>query len=105
MTGKCANGTCTPKPCPSGVTCGSVGDGCGNILNCGTCPTGQICGGGGKPGVCWQPPCTPKTCAQQGFNCGQASDGCGNIIQCGTCTGTCICGGGGMANVCGGCAG
>jgi hypothetical protein len=83
--------------------CGAVGDGCGNVINCGTCPQGEICGGM-TPGQCYKPPCTPKTCAQLGYNCGQALDGCGNVINCGTCNAPQTCGGGTppMANVCGG---
>jgi hypothetical protein len=30
-----------------GYTCGDADDGCGNVLNCGTCTTPQYCGGGG----------------------------------------------------------
>jgi hypothetical protein len=26
-------------------------DGCGNVLDCGTCPAGQTCGGGASPKV------------------------------------------------------
>ena len=33
-----------------------VGDGCGKTLDCGGCPTGQSCGGGGTPGVRGSPP-------------------------------------------------
>src|SRR5438552_160947 len=29
------------------ANCGQIGDGCGNVLQCGTCGTGQTCGGGG----------------------------------------------------------
>lgn len=94
--------TCTPRTCAQlGFVCGQVGDGCGGTLNCGTCPIGSTCGGGGVPGVCYANTCTPLTCAGQGFNCGQVSDGCGGALNCGTCpTGT-TCGGGGTANVCG----
>jgi hypothetical protein len=50
---------CVPTTCAAlGINCGPAGDGCGGTLNCwpsGTtsCPNpGDICGGGGKPGVC-----------------------------------------------------
>lgn len=36
----CAGQTCTQQ----GIQCGPAGDGCGNEIQCGTCPTGQICG-------------------------------------------------------------
>src|SRR5260221_10294963 len=33
--------TCAPKTCAQqGATCGPIGDGCGNIEQCGMCPTG-----------------------------------------------------------------
>src|SRR5260370_238420 len=51
------------------VQCGPAGDGCGNILQCGTCPAGQLCVGG----TCTTG-CTPKTCGQQGFSCGNQGD-------------------------------
>jgi hypothetical protein len=108
---------CTPLTCAAkGWDCGQAGDGCGGSIQCGsgtTCPGTEYCGGGGfnkcggmkppvlpdgAPGL----PCTPLTCATQGFNCGPAGDGCGNLLSsCGTCSGTDICGGGGMPGVCG----
>jgi hypothetical protein len=53
-------GNCVPKTCAQlGYTCGPAGDGCGNLLQCGTCTLPQICGGGGKPSVCGNTvPCT-----------------------------------------------
>jgi hypothetical protein len=88
--------TCTPTTCmASNTTCGPIGDGCGNILQCGMCPSGQAC----IEGVC-STGCTPKTCASEGFTCGMQGDGCGNAINCGACpSGTC--GGGGTPGMCG----
>ena len=44
---------CTSLTCPQqGFNCGAAGDGCGNLLNCGSCSAPQTCGGGGQPGVC-----------------------------------------------------
>jgi hypothetical protein len=98
----CGAGTCTPTTCAAQkISCGPAGDGFGNQLNCGTCPAGQSCGGGGKPGVCGST-CTPKTCTQLGINCGPAADGCGNQLNCGTCAAPQTCGGGGTPGVCGG---
>jgi hypothetical protein len=79
-----------------------IGDGCGNLLDCGTCPGGPCvtCGGGGVPNQCSVAPCTPKSCAQQGINCGMAADGCCGIINCGTCPMGQICGAN-QPNVCG----
>jgi hypothetical protein len=37
-----------PESCSSqGIECGPAGDGCGHQIDCGNCPTGQICGAGG----------------------------------------------------------
>lgn len=87
---------CTPTTCAAqGIQCGPASDGCGNLLQCGSCPTGQTCGGGG-PGKCGtQTMCTPETCASQGIQCGQAGDGCGNVIDCGNCPTGQVCGLGG----------
>ena len=87
--GSCVSApTCTPKTCAQqGATCGPVGDGCGNILQCGGCGTGLTC----SAGACTNGGCTPETCASQSFTCGQQGDGCGNVLSCGTCTGTETC--------------
>jgi len=93
--------TCVSESCAQqGFSCGPAGDGCGNLLQCGTCPTGQTCGGGGTPGVCGAS-CTPRTCGAQGVQCGPAGDGCGGSLSCGTCPTGQTCGGGGTPGVCG----
>ncbi|HEX9296626.1 MAG TPA: hypothetical protein VF881_12350, partial [Polyangiaceae bacterium] len=39
-----SSASCTPTTCSAlGKNCGSVSDGCGGTLNCGTCPSGQTC--------------------------------------------------------------
>ena len=60
--------SCTPKTCANFPgTCGEQGDGCGGLTaNCGSCPTGQTCGGAGVANQCGAPDagsCTPMTCA------------------------------------------
>jgi hypothetical protein len=52
--GKVADaGACTPKTCAGlGFDCGPAGDGCGGLLECGTCAAPTTCGGGGSSGVC-----------------------------------------------------
>ncbi len=91
---------CVPKTCAQiGASCGPAGDGCGNIIPCGTCNSNQSC----VNGACTtETSCTPKTCAELGLNCGNTSDGCSNVINCGTCSPPLTCGGGGQSNVCGG---
>jgi hypothetical protein len=41
--------TCNPTSCETqAIECGPAGDGCGNVIaSCGTCLSGQTCGGGG----------------------------------------------------------
>ena len=96
---------CTPRTCQQqNITCGPAGDGCGGLLQCGSCMAPQTCGGGMVYGHCGYPDagtCVPKTCQELGAKCGANGDGCGNIIQCGTCTLPQVCGGGGIPNVCG----
>ena len=94
--------SCAPRTCAqAGASCGPVGDGCGAVLNCGSCTAPQTCGGGGTPSVCGGNPCVPKTCAQEGISCGPSGDGCGDMLSCGTCTAPKTCGGGGTPGVCG----
>jgi hypothetical protein len=101
VCGAIDGGTCSPLTCAGqGFDCGPAGNGCGGLLQCGTCPAGETCGGGGKSGVCGQPSCTPQTCAGLGFNCGPAGDGCGGTLNCGTCLAGAVCGGGGTPGQC-----
>ncbi len=57
---------CTPTSCQlQGRNCGTIPDGCGGTLFCGSCSAGTSCGGGGIIGVCGSSPaaatCTPGT--------------------------------------------
>jgi hypothetical protein len=73
---------CVPRTCAElDTTCGPVGDGCGNIIQCGNCPSGMGC----LHGACSDIGCTPQTCTELAFTCGAQSDGCGDIITCGQC--------------------
>ncbi len=99
---------CNPKTCQQlGYGCGDNGDGCGGVIQCGTCPAPQFCGAAG-PSVCGVGPgllpdggCIPRTCQDLGFDCGPAGDGCGGALQCGTCTAPNVCGGGSQPGKCG----
>lgn len=92
---------CMPSTCVQlGAECGTVKDGCGGALECGTCPTGKTCGGS-APNRCGDAACAPKTCAQVGASCGQVSDGCASLLDCGSCAAPESCGGGGVENQCG----
>jgi hypothetical protein len=83
-----------------GAQCGSMSDGCGNILACGMCTAPDVCGVGG-PNKCGTGTCVPKTCVVLHDDCGSVSDGCGGTLDCGMCTLPETCGGAGAANRCG----
>ncbi|MBL8950189.1 MAG: hypothetical protein JNK82_05395, partial [Myxococcaceae bacterium] len=96
--------SCTPATCASaGTNCGTMPDGCGGTLSCGSCSVaGESCGGAGTANVCGAGTCTPRTCESQGLQCGVASDGCSTTLECGACTAAGeTCGGGGTPNLCG----
>lgn len=76
---KCGSGPCVPLTCEqANATCGMISDGCGHVVECGSCPSGQPCKGN-------QCECTPVTCASVGATCGNLSDGCGKVLDCGAC--------------------
>jgi hypothetical protein len=53
VCGSSGSPTCTPRTCAQvNAGCGPLADGCGGLLQCGTCPLPQICGGGGTSNVC-----------------------------------------------------
>jgi len=113
VANQCGVPSCTRiTSCPSGMNCGSVADGCGGTVTCGTtCPQGQICGGGGLANVCGGgsvagdggpgSTCQPITTCPLNF-CGPIADGCGGVIQCGNCPSPEVCGANGVASQCGG---
>jgi hypothetical protein len=76
--------TCSAVTCSGlGLNCGTIDDGCGGTLDCGTCSSPNTCGGGGQSNVCGQQAtCTPATCGSN--NCGDMPDGCGGYVACAT---------------------
>ncbi len=95
-------GACIARVACNPGECGPVADGCGGILACSGCPSGQSCGGGGVASMCGAPACVKKTSCG-GATCGYVADGCGGLIDCGgstSCTKPAFCGGGGP-NMCG----
>lgn len=98
------DGGCTVNiTCASaGKNCGPISNGCGELINCGTCTLPETCGGGGTPSVCGgSQGCVPKTCAELGADCGPMADQCGGLINCGSCALPEICGGAGVPGECG----
>jgi hypothetical protein len=83
---------CIPKTCEElEKNCGAVADGCGNIVECGECSRGHICGFK-TPNVCSTDQdiddlChkIPKSDACDGKECGTEGDGCGGTYDCGEC--------------------
>ncbi len=87
-------GACQPPADPCGVAgknCGSIPDGCGGFVDCGTCAAGSACS---PSNVCV---CTPTTCEAQGATCGAVANGCGGTLSCGTCPAGATCS---SSNVC-----
>lgn len=71
---------CVPTSCAAlGKNCGTVSDGCGTNLNCGSCTAPEIC----TANVCSL--CVPQTCVGAGATCGALADGCGGTLSCGVC--------------------
>ncbi len=60
---------CTPLTCARlGMNCGTVDDGCGHVLTCGTgtCSGGLVCGANGIPNVCGAADCMNGWCTVHG---------------------------------------
>src|SRR6187551_3126680 len=82
---------CEPTTCEElGVDCGKIADGCGEILDCGGCADGALCGIlDANTCTVLADLCEPLSerdaCA--GKQCGFAGDGCDGIYDCGGCTG------------------
>jgi hypothetical protein len=76
---------CAPKTMAvacAGLECGSVSDGCGGHVSCGSCTAPDSCGAGGQAHVCG---CVSMTCGQLGAVCGAVDGGCGTLLECGIC--------------------
>ena len=74
--------TCTP---PNGRYCGVIGNGCFGTLDCGACPSGEVC----EVGVCvgGAELRAARLPAGAGKYCGSVGDGCGRAMDCGGCAG------------------
>ena len=73
-TGPDGGAPCVPATCTTAhATCGVVGDGCGNVLQCGTCASPFSCGGGGVPYVCGTGGADGGGCLAPLQSCGTAS--------------------------------
>ncbi len=84
-----ASRDCRATTCEEmGKDCGVIADGCGELLECGQCGKGELCGIV-TANVCTNPSalCRPLTRAEAcaGKGCGVEGDGCGGTYDCGTC--------------------
>src|SRR5690606_34435290 len=67
-----------------GANCGLLRDGCGEILECGSCEAPETCGGAGVENQCGDPAsCEPLACEPGA--CGPSMDRCGNPRTCPDC--------------------
>ena len=65
VPGVCAPTNCTAitcNPMGGGQYCGRIGNGCGGVLDCPSCPGGMACGTGAQAGVCPGMPGTGGAC-------------------------------------------
>lgn len=80
---------CVPESCEDQeAECGTVSDGCGDVLECGSCDDGEACGIV-TDNVCTaiDELCEPlkKSEACSDKECGQEGDGCSGVYDCGEC--------------------
>ena len=92
---------CVPRTCvQAGASCGAVPDACGGILDCGTCPSGEVCGGVGVPNHCVAPDggagdaVAPAACSPGTRECVElrvrVCDDAGVWQDAETCTDSCV---------------
>lgn len=80
-----APGVCVPTTCQAqGKNCGSVVDGCGGTLTCGSCTSPQTCGGGGVTNVCGggSGSCSPTVSSHSLARCNSTAVYAGNLYRC-----------------------
>jgi len=63
------------------AACGEASDGCGGLLKCGSCSSGQTCSN-----FQCSNQCNTRITACPTNACGAIADGCGSTITCPTCT-------------------
>jgi hypothetical protein len=83
----CPSSACTPHACSSGL-CDTQSDGCGGVITCGGCASGQTC----EYGICTaNTPCVTEASACANTCGGVKSNGCGGSYNCPSLTGTACC--------------
>lgn len=86
---------CEPLECDDlDAQCGDHSDGCGGIISCGDCGSGESCTEQSDESFdCEEETCTAETCESLEVDCGTVSDGCGSTIDCGDCPDEQLCDG------------
>lgn len=77
---------CIPLTCADlAASCGSAPDGCGGVVQCGSCAEGEECGLSERNSCANAE--SPRTCLLRACadECGLMSDGCAGVVDCGPC--------------------
>ena len=81
---------CEEARLSQGVECGVISNGCGQMVDCGGCPDGLLCGVRGIANRCSRKE-LPE-CEAQNRECGEITSVCSGLrINCGECVGTEVC--------------
>ncbi len=68
---------CTPTTCAAaGANCGQIPDGCGNVIDCGSCSDPTQCCGCGNPGIANVCGAGSSTSGQMPYSCIAGTQGC-----------------------------
>lgn len=94
---------CVPQTCEQlGAECGTIDNGCGTPIGCGSCADGEACGQDDQANTCvCGGESAAELCSQEGIGCGEitVTDSCGveRTVDCGSCADDETCN---SANVC-----
>lgn len=82
---QCDKCDCRPLTCKEvGANCGTISDGCGGTIGCGSCREHEVCGGGGVANVCGNP------CEEHEKMCDDhCIDVTTDVAHCGACGNAC----------------
>jgi hypothetical protein len=61
----------------------------GDLISCGSCPSGQQCKADGTGCEPTDPRCVPRTTCTADRQCGTQDDGCEGVVLCGSLAGAC----------------
>ena len=84
----CSSAGCTPSVSCGVGDCGTINNGCGVLLFCGSCPSGQFCNAANSCQCAPSDPCALGMCGAG------LDDGCGTPVVCPPCSAPLSCQGG-----------